>query len=91
MKFLFILFALISLQVNAKAIGELPNNSGGKIIFTDDVCQYHPAARRVYSYSGTGNTMEGCWFIEDETVVVRYEDIKQPYRYPLNKVLTPSK
>lgn len=90
MKLLFILCSLLSFQVNAKAVGELPNKSGGKIVFTDDSCKYYPKAMRMYTYAPSGGSNDGCWFIEDNMVVVVYEDDKKTYRYPLNQVLTPS-
>lgn len=63
-------------QVKAEAIATLPNKAGGKIVLTDEICvdpvtnEVYNSLRRAYNYSPAGGTDEGCWLVEDETVVV---------------------
>jgi hypothetical protein len=58
----------------AEAIATMPNEGGGKIVLTDEVCKYdgktYAGLSRAYNYTTSGHGSEGCFFIEDETVVV---------------------
>ena len=61
-------------EVKAEAIATMPNEGGGKIVLTDETCKHdgktYSTLSRAYSYSTSGHGSEGCYFIEDETVVV---------------------
>lgn len=71
---------LVSLSVHtavkAEAVATLPNQAGGKIVLTDEICkdpvtgEIFNSLRRAYNYSTAGGSDEGCWLVEDETVVV---------------------
>lgn len=58
----------------ADAIATMPNEGGGKIVLTDEVCKHdgktYKELSRAYNYTTSGYSSEGCFFIEDETVVV---------------------
>ncbi len=58
----------------ADAIATMPNEGGGKIVLTDEVCKHdgktYKELNRAYNYTTSGHNSEGCFFIEDETVVV---------------------
>jgi len=58
----------------AEAIATMPNEGGGKIVLTDETCKHngktYPELSRAYNYTTAGYSSEGCFFIEDETVVV---------------------
>ena len=58
----------------ADAIATMPNEGGGKIVLTDEVCKHdgktYKELSRAYNYTTAGYSSEGCFFIEDETVVV---------------------
>lgn len=58
----------------AEAIATMPNEGGGKIVLTDEVCKHdgktYKELSRAYNYTTAGYSSEGCFFIEDETVVV---------------------
>jgi hypothetical protein len=73
--------------VKAETVATQPNQAGGKIVLTDQVCKYEGQTfdklSRAYNYGSAGYTSEGCWGIEDETVVVYWIDTNQRMRYPV--------
>jgi hypothetical protein len=75
-------------EVRAGAIATMPNEGGGKIVLTDEVCKsdgktYHKLSR-AYNYTTSGYGGEGCFYIEDETVVVIWNTLNgaRQMRYP---------
>ena len=72
----------------AAAIATMPNRAGGKIVLTDEVCVHkgktYNGLARAYNYSTEGYTTEGCFVIEDDTVVVIWDDgsANSKMRYP---------
>jgi hypothetical protein len=54
---------------------------------TDDACIHkgknYEKLNRAYNYGSAGYTSEGCWIVEDETVVVVWIDTDQKMRYPV--------
>lgn len=58
----------------AEAIATMPNEGGGKIVLTDEVCKHdgktYNKLNRAYNYTTSGYGSEGCFYVEDETVVV---------------------
>ena len=82
----------------ADAIATMQNEGGGKIVLTDEVCKHegttYSALSRAYSYSTSGHNSEGCFFIEDETVVVIWNTSSgvKRMRYPaVNFIMTKKK
>jgi hypothetical protein len=73
-----ILFLIFISSAQAGAIASMPNRAGGKIVLTDEVCKHkgkiYDSLKRAYNYSTEGYTTEGCFAIEDETVVVIWDD-----------------
>lgn len=76
----YIIALLLTLGVTtaqAEAIAKSENEGGGFIVLTNEVCVINkktfPDLRRVYSYTSSGLTQEGCFMLEDETVVVVWE------------------
>jgi hypothetical protein len=73
-----ILFLMFVSSAQAGAIASMPNRAGGKIVLTDEVCKHkgkvYDSLKRAYNYSTEGYTTEGCFAIEDETVVVIWDD-----------------
>ena len=74
--------------VFAEAIATMPNRAGGKIVLTDEVCKHsgkvYENLNRAYNYGTQGYTAEGCFFVEDETVVIICLDnsAEPKMRYP---------
>ena len=72
----------------AGAIATMPNQAGGKIVLTDEACVYkgktYNGLNRAYNYGVQGYTAEGCFVVEDETVVVIWNDgtANNKMRYP---------
>jgi hypothetical protein len=73
--------------VKAETIATQPNQAGGKIVLTDQQCKYDGQVfdklNRAYNYGSAGYTSEGCWGVEDETVIVYWIDTNQKMRYPI--------
>jgi hypothetical protein len=71
----------------AETVATQPNQAGGKIVLTDDPCIHkgknYDKLNRAYNYGTAGYTSEGCWGIEDETVIVYWIDTDQKMRYPI--------
>lgn len=74
---LAILLLAFSINVQAEAIAQAQNEGGGFIVLTNEVCKAggktYNELRRVYGYTGSGVTQEGCYALEDDTVVVVWE------------------
>jgi hypothetical protein len=89
MKRMLVLLALLSVSIAVKAetVATQPNQAGGKIVLTDDACTHNGKSydklNRAYNYGSAGYTSEGCWGIEDETVIVYWIDTNQKMRYPI--------
>ena len=72
----------------AGAIATMPNQAGGKIVLTDEPCKFdgktYSGLNRAYNYGTQGYTAEGCFAVEDETVVVIWNDgsANPKMRYP---------
>jgi len=61
---------------HAEGVAMMPNKAGGKIVLTDDVCRrdgktFSPLMR-AYFYTQDGYTQDGCWYAEDETVLISW-------------------
>jgi hypothetical protein len=72
--------------VKAGTVATQPNQAGGKIVLTDEPCKHggktYTNLNRAYNYGTAGYTSEGCWGVEDETVIVYWIDSDQKMRYP---------
>jgi hypothetical protein len=75
-------------SAKAEAIAKSPNNGGGFIVLTNEPCVYknkdYAPLKRAYSYTAKGYTFEGCFGIEDDTVVTVWMDSNEKRRYPLS-------
>lgn len=93
---LFVLLLAPTLA-RAEAIATMPNEGGGFIVLTDDVCKHegkvYKSLNRLYSYTSRGNNFEGCYGVEDDTVIaIWYTDGVNKRRYPLSAfTLSPKK
>jgi hypothetical protein len=83
--------ALTATICNAQMVAWLNNQGGGKIVLTNQVCvdpvtkERYDALKRAYNYDSSGGTSEGCFFVEDESVVVVWVEPtgRTKSRYPL--------
>lgn len=88
MKKLLAVLLCVPMLAQAGAIASMPNRAGGKIVLTDEACVHkgktYEGLARAYNYSTEGYTTEGCFAIEDETVVVIWNDgsANSKMRYP---------
>ena len=89
MKKLLAMLLFVPIMAQADAIATMPNEGGGFIVLTDDQCKHegkvYKGLNRLYSYTAKGNNFEGCYGIEDDTVVaVWYTDGVNKRRYPIS-------
>jgi len=94
MKKMLVLLGLclsVTTAVKAEMVAWLGNQAGGRIVLTDEVCvdpvtkERYDALRRAYNYGSAGGTSEGCYLVEDESVVVIWVNSRSrdKSRYPL--------
>jgi hypothetical protein len=89
-----ILVAYITHSYGA-TIATMPNEGGGKIVLTDEVCKHsgttYSKLNRAYNYTTSGHGSEGCYFVEDETVVVIWDTPSgvRRMRYPIENFDVP--
>lgn len=71
----------------AEAIARMQNTGGGYIVLTDEPCVYkrkdYAPLKRSYTYTAKGNTFDGCYGIEDDTVLVVWLEANEQRRYPI--------
>jgi hypothetical protein len=72
----------------ADAIATMPNEGGGLIVLTDDQCKHegkvYKGLNRLYSYTAQGHNSEGCYTVEDDTVVAIWATSGNKMRYPIS-------
>jgi hypothetical protein len=79
----------VPMLAQADAIATMPNEGGGFIVLTDDPCKHegkvYKGLNRLYSYTSRGTNAEGCYGVEDDTVVaVWYTNGVDKMRYPIS-------
>lgn len=90
MKKLLIALALLPTLAFADVVATMPNQAGGKIVLTDEQCKYagktYDPLKRSYFYTPEGLNGDGCWYLEDETIVVVWKErngASTTRRYPV--------
>jgi hypothetical protein len=85
MKKLLIALCFIG-SVQAKDIAWMPNQAGGKVVLTDEACKdnkgkTYQGLSRMFLYSETGLTLDGCFYVRGDVVDAIWDDgVKM--RYP---------
>ena len=90
-KILALLLLSLSAHASAEMLAWLGNQAGGRIVLTDEVCidpvtkERYDQLKRAYNYGSSGGTSEGCYLLEDESVVVIWVNSRSrdKSRYPL--------
>ena len=86
MKKLLIALLFLPITASAEVIASMPNQAGGKIVLTTEQCKHkgkvYESLRKSYFYTTEGLTGDGCWYLDDETVVVVWIDSNTTRRYP---------
>lgn len=85
-KLLAVLLFVPTIALGA-VVASMPNQAGGKIVLTDEPC-IHAGKRydtlyKSYFYTTEGATGDGCWRLDDETVIVVWIDSNTTRRYPV--------
>lgn len=77
-------------SARADAIASMPNQGGGKIVLTNEVCdingKVYKSLNRAYNYTDSGHSNDGCFAIEDETIIVIWkmqDGSPKKMRYPV--------
>lgn len=94
----FVLVIQFTPNAKADAIASMPNKGGGKIVLTNEVCEMngktYSKLYRAYNYTSEGYGSEGCFALEDETVVIVWKlqnNKAQQMRYPVENFELKSK
>ena len=91
-RLLIALTAALSFWVQAEPIGYIPNEAGGQIIFTSEICQFkgenYIELRRVFSFNRSGGVLEGCYYFDRRTdlLMVVWADGGDRSVFPLGNV-----
>lgn len=73
MKKLLLIALFLPIIGNAKAVAELRNNGGGKIVLTDEFCNDR-RFKLAYSQMNNASTLLGCWAMDNSFVHIRWYD-----------------
>jgi len=89
LKLIAVVACLLPTLAFAEAIATMPNEGGGFIVLTDDQCKYdgtvYKKLNRLYSYTARGTNIEGCYGVEDDTVVaIWHTSGADKMRYPIS-------
>jgi hypothetical protein len=94
MKKLLWALLLCVMPIHAEEIAWTRNSNGGLIVLTNDTCwsrgKSYPDIHQMYTVAGTGQTISGCYALENNYVRVIYEDGTE-YRYPVGAFTVKSK
>lgn len=88
-----LLLSLLSAHASAESIATMPNKGGGKIVLTNEVCKVegktYSNLNRAYNYTSEGYGSEGCFTVEDDTIVVIWnlQGTAQKMRYPADNFI----
>jgi len=88
LKLIAVVACLLPTLAFAEAIATMPNEGGGFIVLTDDQCKHegkvYKGLNRLYSYTSQGHNAEGCYGVEDDTVVAIWTPSGSKMRYPIS-------
>lgn len=87
MKKLIATLLLCPMIAHGAVVASMPNQAGGKIVLTDEECVHagkrYDTLYKSYFYTPEGTTGNGCWRLDDETVIVVWIDSNTTRRYPV--------
>jgi hypothetical protein len=86
MKKILLLCIFFSASAVAKDVAVMPNRAGGGVVLTNEDCylkgKNYEGLKRSYAVANGGQTIDGCFYLENDFVVLGYEDGTK-YRYPI--------
>ena len=88
-KLLVALMCLSSLSYG-KGVAYMDNAGGGKMIMTNEKCMNKERTKtydglwRIYTYNDRGDTTEGCFEFEGDTIRVWWPEHQKEQRWPLS-------
>ena len=83
MKQIFLALMITASSSHALIIAEMFNNTGGKIVITDEACNLGGNARLAYTTIPRGRTDLGCWAVDEEYIHIRWQEGNRMMSYPL--------
>ena len=83
------------LSLLAKGVAYIDNVAGGRIVITNEVCrdkkgEVYKDMYRAYTYTSSGDTYDGCFEFEDDTIHFYWPAAKKEQRIPIDQ-FTPLK
>ncbi len=90
MKKLLLALMCVSSFSYAKDVAYMENGGGGKMIITNEKCMNAERTKsydgmwRIYTYNSKGDTTEGCFEFESETIHVFWPEHKKEQRWPIS-------
>lgn len=90
MKRLIWLLLFASSLIHAKGVAYMENGGGGRMVMTNEVCMDKDRTKtyegmwRIYTYNNKGDTTEGCFEFEGDTIHVWWPEHRKEQRWPLS-------
>lgn len=90
MKKLLVLLCLVSSLSYAKGVAYMENGGGGRMVMTNEKCMDKDRTKtydgmwRIYTYNNKGDTTEGCFEFEGDTIHVWWPEHQKEQRWPLS-------
>lgn len=85
---LLALYLSVLTSARAEAIASMPNEGGGEIVLTNEVCvsngKTFEGLRKLYYYTSTGDTGKGCYYYADDLIHAIWESGNEK-KYPANR------
>jgi hypothetical protein len=72
----------LSFSAHAETFADTSNKGGGKIAILTDWCVSNAALKRAYYYTKDGDTNDGCWYLDGDTIVIEWNNSARK-RYPV--------
>jgi len=83
MKQIFLALLITASSSHALIIAEMFNNTGGKIVITDEACNLGGTAKLAYATIPKGRTDLGCWVYDEEYIHIKWQEGNRLMSYPL--------
>lgn len=74
--------AALTFTAHAEPFADTDNQGRGKIVIMTDTCPAMPSESRAYFYTAEGQTEEGCWRYDADTILIQWEK-QGKRRYPI--------
>jgi hypothetical protein len=92
-RLLIALTAALTFAAQAEPLAYIPNQGGGQIVFTSQVCVNNgkrlESLRRVFTFTRSGDMVEGCYYYDEvsKLLMVKWRDNGQQSVFPIGNVI----